>query len=82
MALPFLGFPSNWDSILSVILGLLIILIAYSNNINKARKNYRAPVAPYVESRMSTNQNKNDIQESNTGLDSHSNIKSDSNMNI
>ena len=49
MALPFLGFPSNWDSFISVILGLVIILISYSNNINRARKNSRLPVAPYVD---------------------------------
>ena len=49
IALPFLGFPSNWDTIISVIVGLLIIVISYRINLSKVVKEEKSSTIPYVE---------------------------------
>lgn len=52
--LPFSGFPSSWNTSVSVILGLLIITIAYNLNSEKSPKISAPSHMPFVEHKSVT----------------------------
>jgi len=53
--LPFLGFPSSWDNIISIVLGLLIIVVSYKLIPSvKSSKSVIQPVTNSVPQKEST----------------------------
>jgi uncharacterized membrane protein YuzA (DUF378 family) len=46
IALPILGFPSAWDNIAYIIIGIIIIAVAY---LMEPVRSVAKPAAPYVE---------------------------------
>jgi hypothetical protein len=49
MILPFLGFPSNWDTTVSLIIGILIVTISYMFNLDKSTKEEKSQSISYIE---------------------------------
>ncbi len=80
IALPFLGFPSSFDTAISILIGLVIIGIAYNSNVNKRSKTEEKSAMPFTEERMKdTNGNQNRSTNSeNVGIQNRMNINSES----
>lgn len=51
IALPFLGFPSNWDTVFYVIFGIIIIAISYRFDSGRDMKGEKSSAKPYIEQR-------------------------------
>jgi hypothetical protein len=51
---PFLGFPSGTDTAISIIIGLIIIAVAYRMDPNKKPQESESSAMPYVEHHSST----------------------------
>lgn len=49
MVLPYLGFPSTWDNIIYIFIGLLIIFLAYKVNFTRMMNKDEKESLPFVE---------------------------------
>jgi TRAP-type C4-dicarboxylate transport system permease small subunit len=65
--LPFLGFPSSWIAVLSVIIGILIVFIAYRIQPNSISKNSKEAM-PFSEHKSEPEKVMNDINSNSSPL--------------
>lgn len=49
MVLPYLGFPSTWDNIIYIFIGLLIIFLAYRICTTREMSKADQEALPYIE---------------------------------
>ncbi|MFA6459171.1 MAG: hypothetical protein WCV79_02110 [Candidatus Paceibacterota bacterium] len=77
MVVPFLGFPTEWNKIFYIVVGLLIIIVSYRMAPNSQQKNPASPVSlPYSEhhNRTEDTRSEGDKQTSSENISSNTSL--------